>query len=490
MSQYLWNAQEMFVVKFAFGALWVLLYKLYFLSILFGGIYSRMKKLFGTDGIRGRAGSFPLDRETVRIMGSSLARQYYGKHDRNERFITGRDTRESGEWIEKAFHDGARAEGAECDSAGVITTPGVAFLTGKHDFDAGIVISASHNSFEDNGVKIFSPSGRKIDEATEKMIERDIAERRPAEGSYYGVETDSSKAEVFQNDYLEYLEGEFKDLKLNGSKMVLDCANGAASHLAPRLFKALGADVTVLNDKPDGRNINKDCGSLHLEHLQARVALENADFGAAFDGDADRALFVDETGNIVDGDAVLWIMAQYFQDAGKLKNSTVVATVMSNIGLEIALATKKLKLHRAAVGDKYVLEELLKTNSEIGGEQSGHVIFPEKSLVGDGMMTTLFLLEAIRAKGAAFSEMTRGFLRYPQILLNVKVLEKKPFEDFEEIIDASRQIEEELDGTGRLLLRYSGTENLARVMIEGRDQVVIEAQANHIADVIRAKLGT
>jgi phosphoglucosamine mutase len=271
--------------------------------------------------------------------------------------------------------------------------------------------------------------------------------------------------------------------------MIVDCANGAVSALAPRLFGRFGAQVKVINCAPDGRNINKDCGSLHLEKLQAEVLREKADFGVAFDGDADRSLFVDERGNLVDGDAVLWIMAQFLSEHSRLKNQTVVATVMSNIGLEIAMKSRNFKLLRAAVGDKYVLEELLKTGASLGGEQSGHIIFPEKSLVGDGLMTALFLLESLFEKGKTLSEMTAGLRRYPQILVNVKVREKRPFEEVSEIVEASRLLETELNGKGRLLLRYSGTENLARVMIEGENQTQIESQALRLADVIKASLG-
>jgi phosphoglucosamine mutase len=447
-----------------------------------------MKKLFGTDGMRGLAGEFPLDETTVRKVGSSLAGQFLGRTGKQPRFVIGRDTRESSEWIEKAFCTGAQAIGAECASAGVITTPGVAFLTKKFDFDAGIVISASHNPFQDNGIKIFSPSGKKIDEATEKIIEKDIYNTQSAvSGKESGC--DNSNITEFQNSYLQYLSDGFKDLSLENFKIVVDCANGAASKLAPRLFESFGAEVVPINFQPDGRNINKDCGSLHLENLQAKVSEVKADFGVAFDGDADRALFVDEKGNLVDGDATLWIMANYLESHGRLKNHTVVATVMSNIGLEIALKSKNIELLRTAVGDKYVLEELLKTGARVGGEQSGHIIFPEKSLVGDGMMTTLFLLQAIREKSAAFSEMTEGFTQYPQILVNVKVREKLPFEEVSTINEAAKKIENELHGKGRLLLRYSGTENLARVMIEGENQAAIEEQANHLAEIIRQNLG-
>ncbi|MDQ3130602.1 MAG: phosphoglucosamine mutase [Acidobacteriota bacterium] len=446
-----------------------------------------MKKLFGTDGMRGLAGAFPLDEATINKVGDSLAKQYAEKSGKPPRFVIGRDTRESGEWMEKAFCAGANSLGAECFSAGVMTTPGVAFLTNKFDFDAGIVISASHNPYEDNGIKIFSPNGKKIDEATEKAIEKDIYNAQISAGGKESFCDDSNIAE-FQNSYLQYLSDGFVNLSLENYKIVLDCANGAASLLAPQLFESFGAEVVPVNFQPDGRNINKDCGSLHLEHLQTKVSEVKADFGAAFDGDADRALFVDEKGNLVDGDATLWIMANYLESHTKLNNHKVVATVMSNIGLEIALKSKNIELLRTAVGDKYVLEKLIETGASIGGEQSGHIIFPEKSLVGDGMMTTLFLLQAIREKGLSFSEMTRGFTQFPQILVNVKVREKLPFETVPAIAEASAKIESELDGKGRLLLRYSGTENLARVMIEGENQTEIEAQANQLAEVIRQKL--
>jgi phosphoglucosamine mutase len=449
-----------------------------------------MEKLFGTDGIRGAAGEFPLDEKTVEIIGRSLARQMSEKLGRQPRFVTGRDTRESGEWIERAFHAGAISEGAHCESAGIITTPGVAFVTKAFNFDAGIVVSASHNPFHDNGIKIFSPSGKKIDGATEREIEKDIFDdsKFKIQNSKF-EKVDSSNSAKYQNAYLEYLADEFKNLSLENFKIVIDCAHGAASNLAPRLLEKFGARVAAINCQPDGRNINADCGSLHIEGLQARVAAENADFGAAFDGDADRSLFVDEQGNTVDGDAVLWAMAGHLRNHGKLNQDTVVATVMSNLGLEVALESTGIKLLRTAVGDKYVLEELLKTNASIGGEQSGHIIFPFRSLVGDGMLTMLFLLEAMRESGKTLSELTAGFVRFPQVLVNVKVKEKRPFADVGEISTLSKQVETELGQKGRLLLRYSGTENLARVMIEGENQNQIESQAHRLAEVIKASLG-
>ncbi len=451
-----------------------------------------MKKLFGTDGMRGHAGEFPLDQATIKTVGNSLARRFFEKNGRLPRFIIGRDTRESGEWIEKAFAEGARTDGARCESAGVITTPGIAFLTRQFEFDAGIVISASHNPFQDNGIKIFLPDGKKLDEATERAIEKDIyAGQNPPSAPPSETTADSAGESVgkFQKTYLEHLTGEFSTLDLKDFKLVIDCANGAAYAFAPVLFGSFGGEIICFNSEPDGRNINENCGSLHLEKLREKVLAEKADFGAAFDGDADRALFVDENGDLIDGDATLWIMANYLNAHGKLNHQTVVATVMSNIGLEIALASREMKLLRTAVGDKYVLEELLKTGSSIGGEQSGHIIFPQESLVGDGMRTTLCLLQAIRSQNLTLAAAAAGFKRYPQILVNVKVREKQPFADVAQILKASNQIEDELGGKGRLLLRYSGTENLARVMIEGENQTEIESQAHRLADVIKLSLG-
>lgn len=446
-----------------------------------------MKKLFGTDGIRGKAGEFPLDENTINTIGRSLAEICRERLGRVPRLVTGCDTRESGDWIEAAFHAGAIEAGAEVLSAGVITTPGVAFITGYGGFDGGIVISASHNPFEDNGLKIFNPSGKKAHEVTERAIEKAIYES--GQETAPKIEPDRSKADDFRAAYLTHLEEGFSGLDLKGKRIVVDTANGAASALAHSLFEHFGADVVAIHNTPDGRNINHDCGSLHLEHLQARVAGENADLGVAFDGDADRSLFVNDIGEIVDGDAVLWVMARYLKAHGVLASNKVIATVMSNLGLELALKGEGIELVRTAVGDKYVLDELLTSDAEIGGEQSGHIIFPQKSLVGDGMLTALYLLQAINELGGTLSKAAEGFVRYPQVLVNVKVGEKRPFDEVDAISEAAAAVEQTLNGTGRLLLRYSGTENLARVMIEGKDQTEIETLANGLADTIKKALG-
>ena len=464
-----------------------------------------MKALFGTDGIRGEAGKFPLDPSTVSAIGFSLASHLAGAGD-TPKIVIGRDTRESGESIEQALIHGAAKAGAQCLSAGVITTPGVAFLTRKLEASAGVVISASHNPYQDNGIKIFAPSGQKMDDSVERLIEADIFAVLPSRNRESSTRTsqegwlapaaapsDPSSPEVEKRlcqEYLSFLADDIgKDLNLAGLTIVVDCANGASSALAPVLFARLGANVIAINATPDGRNINLNCGSLHIDSLRDKVVQERADLGVAFDGDADRSLFVDGDGNFVDGDATLWALATYLQAHGHLKDNVVVATVMSNIGLEIALRSAGIRLVRTDVGDKYVLDELLKRGASLGGEQSGHIILPDLSLAGDGMITTLCLLRALRESRKTLAEMTAGFKRYPQILLNVRVRQKVPFTDLPSVRAAVSEVEELLSQQGRLLLRYSGTEPLARVMIEGENQSQIEEYARRIAGAIEREIG-
>ena len=450
-----------------------------------------MKTLFGTDGIRGESEKFPLDAKTVSAIGFSLA-SHLAKGAEAPQIVIGRDTRESGESIERSLIEGARKAGAKCLSAGVITTPGVAYLTRALQAAAGVVISASHNPYQDNGIKIFAPTGEKIDDSVERLIEADIsanteppAAAPPARGAI-----SPTLEEILRQEYLNFLSFKIGNgLTLDGLTIVVDCANGASSVLAPALFSRLGAKVIAINASPDGRNINRDCGSLHIESLQERVVKERADLGVAFDGDADRALFVDGEGNFVDGDATLWVLGTHLQSHAKLNYNIVVATVMSNVGLEIAFRSAGIRLVRTDVGDKYVLDELLRLNASLGGEQSGHIILPELSLAGDGMLTALCLLRALREAGKTLAEMVVGFKRYPQILVNVRVREKVPFAEIPSVKAEVDQVEELLSQKGRLLLRYSGTEPLARVMIEGENQFKIEGYAQKIADAIEREIG-
>jgi phosphoglucosamine mutase len=456
-----------------------------------------MKKLFGTDGMRGEAGKFPLDEATVEFVGTSLANHLREKLGRAPLIVVGRDTRESGPWLEQALVRGAIGAGAELKSGGVITTPGVAYLARSLSADAGVVISASHNPYQDNGLKIFASQGRKLDEETERSIEKDIFSQTapPSAGGREG-----SKATPFsitaidgaslQLLYLDYLANEIgSGLALAGIKLVVDCANGAASALAPALLERLGATVVAINNTPDGRNINLNSGSLHTGQLQAEVPKQHADLGVAFDGDADRSLFVDAQGRLVNGDGTLWILANYLHARGELNQQAVVATVMSNIGLELALKSRGIGLVRTDVGDKYVLDELLRSGATLGGEQSGHIILPKLSLAGDGLITTLCVLRIMAEEQKSLQQLAQGFQVFPQILVNVRVKEKRPFAEFSNINRVSHKIENDLGSRGRLLLRYSGTEPLARVMIEGESQPQIEGFARQLAAEIEQTLG-
>lgn len=456
-----------------------------------------MKKLFGTDGMRGEAGKFPLDEATVEIVGTSLANHLREKLGRAPLIVVGRDTRESGPWLEQALVRGATAAGAELESGGVITTPGVAYLARSLSADAGVVISASHNPYQDNGLKIFASQGRKLDEETERSIEKDIFSqtgppraggRERSKVTPFSINAiDGARLQLL---YLDYLANEIgRGLSLAGIKLVVDCANGAASALAPAMLERLGAIVVAINNTPDGRNINLNSGSLHTERLQAEVPKQHADLGVAFDGDADRSLFVDAQGRLVNGDGTLWILANYLHARGELNQQAVVATVMSNVGLELALKSRGISLVRTDVGDKYVLDELLRSGATLGGEQSGHIILPRLSLAGDGLITTLCVLRIIAEEQKSLQQLAEGFQVFPQILINVRVKEKRPFAEFSTINKVAHRIENELGSRGRLLLRYSGTEPLARVMIEGESQPQIEGFARQLAAEIEQTLG-
>jgi phosphoglucosamine mutase len=355
------------------------------------------------------------------------------------------------------------------------------------------VISASHNPYRDNGIKVFSASGKKLGDDMERKIEEDLSQAGDAEAAdkSLGPSRDGGEENgLYRERYITYLAQEVgRDLNLEGMRFALDCANGAASEIAPRLFNQLGAETVVIAASPDGRNINEACGSLHLEGLQQTVKRQGLDLGIAFDGDADRALFVDGSGKIVDGDFAMLILADHLKRRGLLAGDRVVATVMSNLGFELALRERGIELVRAQVGDRYVLEEMLARGAKLGGEQSGHIIFADISLAGDGLITAIEVLRAVRASGQRLEELTAEMKRFPQVLVNVHVRSKPPLESVPAIREAIERLEVEMQGRGRSLIRYSGTENLARVMIEGEDQAKIEDQANRLADVIRKAIG-
>ena len=446
-------------------------------------------RLFGTDGVRGKAGEYPLDHETVARLGGALVRAMRPSADpsRPLRFVVGRDTRESGEWIERELARGVRSEGAEITSAGVIPTPAIAFVTREMGFDAGLVISASHNPFEDNGIKVFSGAGEKFTETLERQVESIVHDRSWAVGG-------SADAPVERTDFIDaYIAHARLALpepqRLGRFKIAIDAANGATTTVAPKLFHELGYDVHVLSARPDGRNINLDCGSTHPEQISRAVRELGCRMGVAFDGDGDRAIFADASGRIVDGDAVLLMCARHRKAAGRLKGNAIVATVMSNMGLEIALRESAIDLVRCAVGDKYVMEEMIKRDLSLGGEQSGHIIFSEHLFTGDGIVTALSVLRVMAESGRELADLASELITYPQVLVNVRVREKQALASVPPIAAAMERVETRLGGQGRLLVRYSGTEPLLRVMIEGKDQKQIQAWAAEIAGVVREHLG-
>jgi len=440
--------------------------------------------LFGTDGVRGRAGQYPLDPPTVRRLGAALVRALKVA---SPRFLVGRDTRESGSWIEAELAHGASGEGASVTSVGVVPTPAVAYLTRSHGYDAGVVISASHNPFEDNGIKVFSGKGEKFTERIEREVENIIADT--SWDAREGEPAHVPHADLV-GAYLNHLRAVLPESSsLAGFRLAIDCANGATTTVAPQLFTSLGLDIEVIGDQPDGRNINLKCGSTHPELLAQTVVRSGCRMGVAFDGDGDRAIFVDHAGQIVDGDAVLLMCGRQLQSEGRLKGSAVVATVMSNIGLELALRSLGIELVRCAVGDKYVMEEMLARDLSIGGEQSGHIIFSDYLFTGDGLCTALNVLRTVLITGRTLADLASDLTTFPQVLLNVRVRERVELASVPAVADAIARVEKRVAGQGRLLVRYSGTEPLLRVMLEGRQQDEIRGWAQEIVDVVRQHLG-
>jgi phosphoglucosamine mutase len=448
-----------------------------------------MRKLFGTDGIRAVAGEPPLDARTIYAVGNALAHQLRAVAARPA-VILGMDTRESGNWIAAVLSAGLTEAGAIVQSAGVITTPAIAYLARKHGFTAGVVVSASHNPWSDNGIKVFGGDGCKLPDATELGIEEEIFRHLESLTA-----SDSKKLaappvdESFRGDYEAFLLSAVPNLELDGLKLVLDCANGAASAIAPELFTRLGGKVHFTHVHPNGRNINADCGALHPEIVAAETKAHQADIGATFDGDADRALFADANGKVVNGDAVLLLAARDLKSRGLLHSNTVVATTMSNMGLEAALRREAISMLRAPVGDKYVLEMMQANSASIGGEQSGHILFPHLATTGDGLLTALVVLDLVRRAGKPLHELVSDLKVFPQVIVNVRVKEKKPLDAIPAVVATIRNAEEELKANGRVVIRYSGTEPLARVMIEAESEEAMRRHANAIADAIRDALG-
>jgi phosphoglucosamine mutase len=437
-----------------------------------------VRQLFGTDGIRGRAGEAPLDKATAYALGAALGHWAKGK-EAAPKVLLGMDTRESGGWLAAAVAAGLAAAGVEPHFGGLLTTPGVAWNTRTGPYVAGVMISASHNPYYDNGLKVFDHSGYKLPDEQELELEAKILRiRETAEVPEFALVT---RPELGQR-YLDFLAGTF-DGDLQGLHLVVDCAHGAASELAPALLERLGARLTLIGNQPNGRNINEGVGALHTEHLRAAVLAAGADLGVAFDGDADRAMFMTGTGRLVDGDAVLLICAR------RLGVKQVVATVMSNLGLELALRQDGITLARTAVGDKYVLEEMIRSGARLGGEQSGHVIFADLATTGDGMLTALQVLSAMRASGASLDGLVEGFTVLPQMLKNVRVAERAPIAELAAVQARIRECEADFAGNGRVLVRYSGTEPLARVMVEGDDLAKVELHCARIAAALEQAIG-
>ncbi len=444
-----------------------------------------MRKLFGTDGIRAVAGVAPLDKRTVFAVGVALAT----KLGVGSSVVMGMDTRESGPWIAATLAAGLRLGGATVQNAGVITTPAIAFLARKHGFSAGVVISASHNPWRDNGIKIFGGDGYKLPDEVELGIETEI-ERVLASGQHAG-ESEALPAvnDSYRMEYVRFLLDAVPGISLDNRKVVIDCANGAASSVAPQLFEHLGGTVEVTHASPDGQNINENCGALHPEIVAAEVKVRGASMGMTFDGDADRALFADEHGNVVNGDAVMLACARDLHARGELAKSLVVATTMSNMGFEAALKRSGISMLRAPVGDKYVLEEMRKSGASLGGEQSGHILFPAKATTGDGLLTALLVLDVVHRSGQTLGELIADLKNFPQVILNVKVREKVPLDSLPSVAAKIAAAEEELRDTGRVVIRYSGTEALARVMIEAESEEAMRRHAEAIATAIRSELG-
>ncbi len=444
------------------------------------------KELFGTDGIRGIPGKYPLDDATLYGVARALGK-YLLERDAKPRVLIGMDTRESGPHIAAQLAAGLADDGVAFVSAGVISTPGVACLVRQNKFSAGMVISASHNPFHDNGVKLFAGTGMKFPDEVEEHLEIEIHNHKDYDTAPHGIAVPTDRA--LDEEYLEYLRGRvIPGAKLAGVKLVLDCANGAASQLAPALFRSLGAQVIAIHNKPNGRNINDGCGSLHPENLRKKVIETHAALGVAFDGDADRAMFVTASGRHVDGDGVLLAAARFLKSAGHLNGGRVIGTTMANLGLERALEAEGLSLARVPVGDRYVLEEMLRSGANLGGEQSGHIIFLDDATTGDGLLTALKMACLVALRGP-LDDLVCGLKIFPQTIVNIQVKSKPPLESLTVVSAAIDTATKTLGAAGRVVVRYSGTEPKARVMVEAERAEDVTHWAETLASAIRTAIG-
>jgi phosphoglucosamine mutase len=442
-----------------------------------------MSRLFGTDGVRGLANGDLTPELALSV--SAAAARVFTEHDRSHRqvAVVGRDPRASGEMLEAAVAAGLASAGADVLLLGVLPTPAVAYLVGELGADLGVMISASHNPMPDNGVKLFSAGGHKLPDAVEDEIAAGLAqpERRPTGAAVGRIRSAGDVADRYLDHLLASAGG-----RLDGLRIVVDCANGAASRVAPEVYRRAGADVVAIHAEPDGLNINDGCGSTHLEPVRAAVAEHGADLGIAHDGDADRCLAVDASGQVVDGDQIMAVLALAMKEAGELADDTLVATVMSNLGLHLAMREHGVNLRTTAVGDRYVLEELRSGGYSLGGEQSGHVLLPSHATTGDGLLTALRLMSRVAATGASLAELAAVMRPLPQVLVNVRVADKAAVAGAGEVADAVKLIESELGEAGRVLLRPSGTEQLVRVMVEAPTHDLAEHAASRLADVVAA----
>jgi phosphoglucosamine mutase len=449
------------------------------------------RRLFGTDGVRGTANVHPMTAEMALSLGQAIARVFHADGDKKRRIIIGKDTRLSGYLFEDALAAGICSMGVDVIQVGPMPTPGMAFLTADMRCQAGVMISASHNPYQDNGIKFFSSDGYKLPDAIERRIEALIASGELSELRAPADEIGRARRiEDVAGRYVVFLKKTFPiDLSLDGMRVVLDCANGASYVVGPTALEELGAEVFRLGVSPNGRNINEGCGSLHPEIVADKVNEVRADVGIALDGDADRVVMVDEKGAMLDGDQLLALCAGDMVERGVLRGGQVVATVMSNLGLEKALDELGVGLLRTQVGDRYVVDAMREGGFNLGGEQSGHVIFLDHNTSGDGLITALQVLAIMRRKERTLSELTTDFVRYPQVLVNVQVTEKKPIESLSGFAQAVEKVETALNGRGRVLIRYSGTESKARIMVEGDDEKQISEYAHDLAEALRRALG-